>query len=93
MNNAARILVSVMLVAGVAACAKKAVKTEARSIRRLSPIQPAGDTGRYKVGDLDSDSCLRQRASTSISIVPRSPEFSAQISAMPNTCVSSRTPA
>lgn len=62
MNNAARILVSVMLVAGVAACAKKAVKPPPPVEQQpVTQTKPAEDTGRYKVGDLDSDSCLRQR--------------------------------
>ena len=62
MNNAARILVSVMLVAGVSACAKKAVKTPPPVEQApVTDTQAANDTGRYKVGDLDSDSCLRQR--------------------------------
>ncbi|MFA7321407.1 MAG: peptidoglycan-associated lipoprotein Pal [Dokdonella sp.] len=82
MNNAARILVSVMLVAGVAACAKKAVKTEAPVDQTpVTDTQPAGDTGRYKVGDLDSDSCLRQRVVYfDLDRTEIKPEFSAQIS-------------
>ena len=82
MNNAARILVSVMLVAGVAACAKKAVKTDGPVEQpAVTDTQPAGDTGRYKVGDLDSDSCLRQRVVYfDLDRTEIKPEFSAQIS-------------
>ena len=81
MNNAARILVSVMLVAGVAACAKKAVKTDGPVEQpAVTDTQPAGDTGRYKVGDLDSDSCLRQRVVYfDLDRTEIKPEFSAQI--------------
>ncbi len=81
MNNAARILVSVMLVAGVAACAKKAVKTDG-PVEQPTAVdtQPASDTGRYKVGDLDSDSCLRQRVVYfDLDRTEIKPEFSAQI--------------
>ena len=82
MKNAMRVLFSVLLVAGVAACAKKAVKTQ-------PPVDntPTADTsstnsdGRYKVGDLDTDSCLRQRVVYfDLDRTEIKPEFSAQIS-------------
>ncbi|HOX70281.1 MAG: peptidoglycan-associated lipoprotein Pal [Dokdonella sp.] len=82
MKNAMRILFSVLLVAGVAACAKKAVKPTASS-----DTTPTADTsatnndGRYKVGDLDTDSCLRQRVVYfDLDRTEIKPEFSAQIS-------------
>ena len=62
MKNAVRILFSVLLVAGVAACAKKAVKpAQTATPPQATDTKPMDDTGRYKVGDLDTDSCLRQR--------------------------------
>ncbi|MEO7012890.1 MAG: peptidoglycan-associated lipoprotein Pal [Dokdonella sp.] len=82
MNNTARILVSVMLVAGVAACAKKAVKTE-KPVEQTSTTQTTAtdSNGRYKVGDLDTDSCLRQRVVYfDLDRTEIKPEFSAQIS-------------
>ena len=81
MNNAARILVSVMLVAGVAACAKKAVKTTPPAEQTsTTQTQATDNTGRYKVGDLDTDSCLRQRVVYfDLDRTEIKPEFSAQI--------------
>ena len=82
MNNTARILVSVMLVASVAACAKKAVKTE-RPVEQQPVTQttPTDETGRYRVGDLDTDSCLRQRVVYfDLDRTEIKPEFRAQIS-------------
>ena len=81
MNNAARILVSVMLVAGVAACAKKAVKpTPQPTPEPVAQTQAPDDTGRYKPGDLDTDSCLRQRVVYfDLDRTEIKPEFSAQI--------------
>jgi peptidoglycan-associated lipoprotein len=63
MNNAVRIAFSVLLVAGVSACAKKAVKPVAHEVDNTSSATTSSNdtSGRYKVGDLDTDSCLRQR--------------------------------
>lgn len=62
MKFAVRILFATILVAGMAACAKKAVKTEAPvETAPVAQTKPADTSGKYKVGDLDSDSCLRQR--------------------------------
>jgi peptidoglycan-associated lipoprotein len=62
MNNTVRIAFSVLLVAGVAACAKKKVKPEV--VDNTPPVtetQPMENTGRYTRDSLDTDSCLRQR--------------------------------
>jgi peptidoglycan-associated lipoprotein len=58
MNNAVRIAFSVLLVAGVSACAKKAVKTNPPPVDNTSTTT---NTGRYTRDSLDTDSCLRQR--------------------------------
>ena len=62
MNNAVRIAFSVLLVAGVSACAKKAVKTNPPPVDNTSTTTTATEnTGRYTRDSLDTDSCLRQR--------------------------------
>jgi peptidoglycan-associated lipoprotein len=63
MNNAVRVLVAVMLVAGVAACKKKVVKPVDTGGSQVTETTTSGtdNDGRYKVGDLDTDPCLRQR--------------------------------
>src|SRR5688500_2861476 len=62
MNNAVRIAFSVLLVAGVSACAKRAVKPAPAPVdttpTETSPVEQAG---RYTRDSLDTDSCLRQR--------------------------------
>lgn len=63
MKNVVRVLIAVMLVASVAACAKKAVKPPVNTQPQVTDTTtaPSDSNGRYKVGDLDTDSCLRQR--------------------------------
>lgn len=64
MNNTVRIAFAVLLVAGVAACKKKVVKPEATPVdTTTAPTEtaPVDQSGRYKLSDLDTDSCLRQR--------------------------------
>ncbi|MEO5625582.1 MAG: peptidoglycan-associated lipoprotein Pal [Dokdonella sp.] len=63
MNNLVRVAFSVLLVAGVSACAKKAVKpTPTNNDNTSSTTTSASDnTGRYTRDSLDTDSCLRQR--------------------------------
>lgn len=62
MKFAVRILFATILVAGMAACAKKAVKTPPpEETAPAVETKPTDTGGRYSVGDLDSDSCLRQR--------------------------------
>lgn len=81
MNNTFRILFSVLLVAGVAACAKKAVKPTATTDTQPAVTQPSDNTGRYQVGDLDTDACLRQRVVYfDLDRTEIKPEFNAQIS-------------
>jgi peptidoglycan-associated lipoprotein len=81
MKNAVRILFSMMLVAGLGACAKKVVKQPPPQPPVQTPdTTPMADTGRYKVGDLDTDSCLRQRVVYfDLDRTEIKPEFSAQI--------------
>ncbi|TAH40239.1 MAG: peptidoglycan-associated lipoprotein Pal [Elusimicrobia bacterium] len=81
MNNTFRILCSVLLVAGVAACAKKAVKPSEPADTTPAVSQPADNAGRYQVGDLDTDACLRQRVVYfDLDRTEIKPEFNAQIS-------------
>ncbi|GAA0713886.1 peptidoglycan-associated lipoprotein Pal [Dokdonella soli] len=62
MNNIVRIAFSVLLVAGVAACAKKAVKPTAPvETAPSTTTAPMENAGRYTRDSLDTDSCLRQR--------------------------------
>ncbi len=61
MKNVIRIVFSVLLVAGVSACAKKAVKApppEPAPVATPEPVEPAG---RYTRDSLETDSCLRKR--------------------------------
>ena len=62
MKNLSRVIVAAILVAGVAACAKKKVKPE--PVDNTPPVtetHPMENTGRYTRDSLDTDSCLRQR--------------------------------
>ncbi|MBA8882595.1 peptidoglycan-associated lipoprotein Pal [Dokdonella fugitiva] len=62
MNTTVRIAFSVLLVAGVAACAKKKVKPEPPVDNTpVTETQSTETTGRYTKDSLDTDSCLRQR--------------------------------
>jgi peptidoglycan-associated lipoprotein len=62
MNNTVRIAFSVLLVAGVAACAKKKVKPPVvDNTPPATETHPMENTGRYTRDSLDTDSCLRQR--------------------------------
>jgi peptidoglycan-associated lipoprotein len=81
MKNAVRILFAVMLVAGLGACAKKVVKTQPTdSTPPRAETTPVESTGRYQPGDLDTDSCLRQRVVYfDLDRTEIKPEFSAQI--------------
>ncbi len=81
MKNVVRILFAAMLVAGVAACAKKAVKpTTPPPAPAPTETMPTDTSGRYKVGDLDTDSCLRQRVVYfDLDRTEIKPEFQAQI--------------
>ena len=62
MNNIVRIAFSVLLVAGVSACATKKIKPVAQPVDNTPTVTTATDnTGRYTRDSLDTDSCLRQR--------------------------------
>ncbi|SFN24194.1 peptidoglycan-associated lipoprotein Pal [Dokdonella immobilis] len=81
MKNTVRILFAAMLVAGLGACAKKAVKPSA-PVEPATPTDttPVEESGRYKVGDLDTDSCLRQRVIYfDLDRTEIKPEFQAQV--------------
>jgi len=81
MKNIARIVFAAMLVAGVAACAKKNVKPpppveEAPS----TTTQHVETTGKYSRESLDTDSCLRQRVIYfDLDRSEIKPEFQAQV--------------
>ncbi|MCB1573128.1 MAG: peptidoglycan-associated lipoprotein Pal [Xanthomonadales bacterium] len=81
MKNTVRILFAAMLVAGLGACAKKAVKpAPAPEPAPVAEPAPMTDTGKYKVGDLDTDSCLRQRVIYfDLDRTEIKPEFQAQV--------------
>lgn len=82
MKNIARIVFAAMLVAGVAACAKKNVKPpppveEAPSSTTTQEVQ---STGKYSRESLDTDSCLRQRVIYfDLDRSEIKPEFQAQV--------------
>jgi len=82
MKNIARIVFAAMLVAGVAACAKKNVKPpppveEAPSSTTTQQVQA---TGKYSRESLDTDSCLRQRVIYfDLDRSEIKPEFQAQV--------------
>jgi peptidoglycan-associated lipoprotein len=62
MNTTVRIVFSVLLVAGVAACKKKAVKPPVVEEQpQTTETHSMESTGRYTKDSLDTDSCLRQR--------------------------------
>ena len=83
MNNIARIAFSVLLVAGVSACAKKAVKTTPHPVDNSSAstsTESMDHAGRYTRDSLDNDSCLRQRVVYfDLDKSEIKPEFQAQI--------------
>ncbi|WP_395684336.1 peptidoglycan-associated lipoprotein Pal [Dokdonella sp.] len=61
MNNTIRIVFSILLVAGVAACKKKQVKQTPPVETTSTETRATDTTGRYTRDSLDTDSCLRQR--------------------------------
>ena len=81
MNNTVRIAFSVLLIAGVAACAKKKIKPEPVDTNQQTTETHAADTtGRYTRDSLDTDSCLRQRVVYfDLDQTMIKPEFQAQI--------------
>jgi len=81
MNNTVRIAFSVLLVAGVAACAKKKVKPEVvEQQQQQTETRGMENTGRYTKDSLDTDSCLRQRVVYfDLDKTEIKPEFQAQV--------------
>jgi peptidoglycan-associated lipoprotein len=63
MKNIARVIFAAMLVAGVASCAKKAVKPPppVEEAPVTTTTQGTETMGKYTRESLDTDSCLRQR--------------------------------
>jgi len=81
MNNTVRIAFSVLLVAGVAACAKKKVKPDVvEQPQQQTETRGMENTGRYTKDSLDTDSCLRQRVVYfDLDKTEIKPEFQAQV--------------
>jgi peptidoglycan-associated lipoprotein len=82
MTNIVRIAFSILLVAGVSACAKKAVKPVPVATDNTSSTTTTAseNTGRYTRDSLDTDSCLRQRVVYfDLDRSEIKPEFQAQI--------------
>jgi peptidoglycan-associated lipoprotein len=82
MKNISRILFAALLVAGVAACAKKNVKPPP-PVEEMPPptsTERMESTGKYTRESLDTDSCLRQRVVYfDLDRTEIKPEFQAQI--------------
>lgn len=81
MKNIARIVFAAMLVAGVAACAKKNVKPPPPVEEApVTSTQQVETTGKYSRESLDTDSCLRQRVIYfDLDRSEIKPEFQAQV--------------
>jgi peptidoglycan-associated lipoprotein len=82
MKNLARVIFAAMMVAGVASCAKKAVKPPP-PVDEQPPVtstERTETTGKYTRESLDTDSCLRQRVVYfDLDQTVIKPEFQAQI--------------
>jgi peptidoglycan-associated lipoprotein len=82
MKNLSRVIFAAILVAGVAACAKKNTKP-APPVEETPPpttTEPMESTGKYTRDSLDTDSCLRQRVVYfDLDRTEIKPEFQAQI--------------
>ena len=82
MKNIARVIFAAMMVAGMASCAKKAVKPAA-PVEEAPPVtstERMESTGKYTRDSLDTDSCLRQRVVYfDLDQTQIKPEFQAQI--------------
>ena len=62
MNKTVRVALVALLCVGAAACAKKqAVQPQQPPQEQTTQTQSNETTGKYKLGDLDTDACLRQR--------------------------------
>lgn len=82
MKNIARVIFAALLVAGMASCAKKAVKPPPPVEEAPPPptTERMESTGKYTRESLDTDSCLRQRVVYfDLDQTVIKPEFQAQI--------------
>jgi peptidoglycan-associated lipoprotein len=82
MKNIARVIFAAMLIAGVASCAKKAVKPPppVEEAPATTSTERMESTGKYTRESLDTDSCLRQRVVYfDLDQTVIKPEFQAQI--------------
>mgnify|MGYP000853896883 FL=1 len=63
MNNTMRVVLSLAMVASLAACTKKAevIETPPQPEKPADVVKPMEDDGIYDASDLDTDACLRQR--------------------------------
>ena len=61
MNKTVRVALVALLCVGAAACSKKQEVKPAPQPEQAPVTQPAQNDGKYKLGDLDTDACLRQR--------------------------------
>ncbi|MGN6383594.1 MAG: peptidoglycan-associated lipoprotein Pal [Dyella sp.] len=61
MNKTVRVALVALLCVGAAACSKKQEVKSAPQPEQAPVTQPAQNDGKYKLGDLDTDACLRQR--------------------------------
>jgi peptidoglycan-associated lipoprotein len=82
MKNISRVIFAAMLIAGVASCAKKAVKPPppVEEAPVTTTTQATESMGKYTRESLDTDSCLRQRVVYfDLDQTVIKPEFQAQI--------------
>jgi peptidoglycan-associated lipoprotein len=61
MNKTVRVALVALLCVGAAACSKKQEVKPTQQPEQAPVTQPAQSDGKYKLGDLDTDACLRQR--------------------------------
>lgn len=62
MNKTVRVALVALLCVGAAACSKKQqVKPEAPVSEPATQTMPSDTSGKYQLGDLEKDTCLRQR--------------------------------
>lgn len=61
MNKTVRVALVALLCVGAAACSKKQEVKPTQQPEQAPVTQPAQSDGKYKLGDLDTDACLKQR--------------------------------